>query len=339
MCIIGVAVGCSDRYPLVCVHNREEAADRPTTRCARRGDVVCATDALAGGTWMGINVLSGLFCSLTNLRSRRSRLAAASRGLLVRELLGTHASAALAKELRCASARSLAAAGERLRAATAARPFEGLNLCVGAWHPTPDGRPPAAFYVANVPPHTEGGEWRVALQELQQGRVHAWSNGAPGAPVWPKSSWLQWGLAQVIAEGGEIAAAGSVHTGGLRVVAAHPSGEEEAPAGSPLRSMPPPDTVRLLRRLCGLLSTTNEVGPEQMPVDMRDSSSHEAWQEQHLQRGAEPCSRQTAADRQPAPPWHPRPLSTNSPVLRSLCEKPRGLAELRRDPVADHCRR
>ena len=171
MCIIGVAAGCHPDFPLICVHNREEVLDRPTTRCRADPDsngVICARDQLAGGTWMGINRLSGMFCSLTNLRATNPpRESPASRGLLVKELLEAEAMAALPTEIRSGSAEALRSATQGLRAATSARNYEGLNLCVGGWHPTPDGRPPAVFYVSNVPPAAgcEPGskQWQLAF--------------------------------------------------------------------------------------------------------------------------------------------------------------------------------
>ena len=63
--ILAVASGCHDDYPLVCIHNREEERDRPTTPCDfRPSGVICALDELKGGTWMGLNRSSGLFSSL-----------------------------------------------------------------------------------------------------------------------------------------------------------------------------------------------------------------------------------------------------------------------------------
>ena len=71
MCILAVASGCHDDYPLVCIHNREEERDRPTTPCDfRPSGVICALDELKGGTWMGLNRSSGLFSSLL-VRPRR----------------------------------------------------------------------------------------------------------------------------------------------------------------------------------------------------------------------------------------------------------------------------
>ena len=230
MCIIAVASGCHSDFPLVCIHNREEVAGRPTSPCERRGNgVVCAVDELKGGTWMGMNVQTGLFCSLTNLRSTNPpRTEAASRGLLVRDLLEAPA-AELASVLS-----SRRECEKRLRAATAARPYEGLNLCVGCWHPTADGSPPPVFYVSNVPPGAnaiEKGshEWKLAwsrgcvafsplplipthdlirsrgphrwaqhVEQLAPGVTHAWSNDAPAAPAWPKSTWLRTNLARLL---------------------------------------------------------------------------------------------------------------------------------------------
>eukprot|EP01043_Picozoa_sp_COSAG02_P077737 COSAG02_NODE_17169_length_1023_cov_12.635281_1_plen_242_part_00 len=208
MCIIGVASGAHPDFPLVCIHNREEVAGRPTSRCERRDNaVICAVDELKGGTWMGMNVQTGLFCSLTNLRSTNPpRTKPASRGLLVRDLLEAPATGGMAAVL--SSRRECEA---QLREATAARPYEGLNLCVGCWHPSADGSPPAVFYVSNVPPGAnaiEPGsrEWKLAwfrgwtqhVEQLAPGVTHAWSNDAPAASAWPKSAWLRSNLTRLL---------------------------------------------------------------------------------------------------------------------------------------------
>ena len=297
MCIIGVASGCHPDFPLVCIHNREEVAGRPTSPCELRDNaVICAVDELKGGTWMGMNVRTGLFCSLTNLRSANApRAKPASRGLLVRDLLEAPAAvlaAVLSSRRECEA---------RLREATAARSYEGLNLCVGGWHPSADGSPPAVFYVSNVPPGANaiepgGREWKLSwsrgwtqyVEQLVPGKTHAWSNNAPAAPAWPKSAWLQSNLASLLSSMHPAStaddllahktacAAATSDTAGLTIV------QETDFQGSTSSNLPA-STAELLRSLCALLSTTVDFIESELPVP--HFSPYQPWQEAHLQRG------------------------------------------------------
>ena len=281
MCILAVASGCHDDYPLVCIHNREEERDRPTTPCELRpSGVICALDELKGGTWMGLNRSSGLFSSLTNLRATNPpRGAPASRGLLVSELLESEPESELAVGLREASAASLRRCERVLRRRTAAREYEGLNLCVGGWHPTPAGAPPAVFRGANVPPQFSASAsqrqataaadgWSVWLEAVAAGEAHAWSNNDP-ATDWPKSTWLRQALSDVLATTPEAKAdpdARARAAGAVAACAAVPIVEERFPgcAECPL----PPRTAALLRELCGLLCTTHPYTEPELPQDM-----------------------------------------------------------------------
>lgn len=284
MCIIAVASGCHPDFPLVCIHNREEVAGRPTSSCERRNnDVICAIDELKGGTWMGMNMQTGLFCSLTNLRwVGPPRTNAASRGLLVSELLeapATGLTSVLSNRSECTA---------QLRAAMAARPYEGLNLCVGNWYPNADGSPPAVFYASNVPPgantvKTSSHGWTQHVEQLAPGVTHAWSNNAPAAPAWPKSTWLRSNLAQLLSNtkagptaGGTAGAAVTLDTAALTFVQATNF------TGCATCSLPP-STEDLLRNLCALLSTTVDYSESDLPAP--DFSPLEPWQETHLQRG------------------------------------------------------
>jgi len=84
MCLIALAHGVSERYPLVLAANRDEDYER-ATRVADvwedAPDVVGGRDAVHGGSWLAVSK-SGRFAAVTNLRGavQRSR----SRGLLVR---------------------------------------------------------------------------------------------------------------------------------------------------------------------------------------------------------------------------------------------------------------
>ena len=278
MCILAVASGCHDDYPLVCIHNREEERDRPTTPCDfRPSGVICALDELKGGTWMGLNRSSGLFSSLTNLRATNPpRGAPASRGLLVSELLESERGSELAVGLREASAESLRRCEGVLRRRTAAREYEGLNLCVGGWHPTPAGAPPAVFRGANVPPQfrrsaaqsqatAAADGWSVWLEAVAVGEAHAWSNNDP-ATDWPKSTWLRQALADVLATTPEAKADPDRAAGSAGACAAVPIVVERFPgcAECPL----PLRTAALLRELCGLLCTTHPYTEPELPQDM-----------------------------------------------------------------------
>lgn len=294
MCIIAVAAGCHPNFPLVCIHNREEVLDRPTTQCRvdpSNSAVICARDDLAGGTWMGINTLSGVFCSLTNLRATNPpRESPASRGLLVKELLEEEPTGSLPTEIRSGSAEALRSATQGLRAATSARNYEGLNLCVGGWHPTPAGRPPAVFYVSNVPPAAgcESGSkqwqlafsrgWTVHTDQLAPGVAHAWSNDAPSAGAWPKSTWLRSHLARLLAStphpGAPAPSAQTTtvgpNTSGAAVIDMTGLSITQEPAAAAPGSTPtplPPTTATLLRELCALLSTTNDYTDAELPAD------------------------------------------------------------------------
>ena len=94
MCILTVAANAHPDYPLVIAHNRDEYFARTAAPLAMRGDILCATDAASGGTWMGLNVRSGAVAALTNVRCA-PRAGSRSRGeLVLRVLRGDKAAAA-----------------------------------------------------------------------------------------------------------------------------------------------------------------------------------------------------------------------------------------------------
>jgi uncharacterized protein with NRDE domain len=81
--------------PVVVAANRDEFFARPAappalfrSREAGRASFVAPQDLEAGGTWMGVNE-NGLFVGLTNRRSENLRPERRSRGLLVRDALGS----------------------------------------------------------------------------------------------------------------------------------------------------------------------------------------------------------------------------------------------------------
>jgi hypothetical protein len=107
--------------PILLAANREEDITRPTQFPKIQSGsprVVCGSDKVAGGTWLGVNQF-GLVVSVTNRARVRPPLEPRSRGLLCRELLNSRsardAAAAAAKELmtgRYAGANYLCADGK-----------------------------------------------------------------------------------------------------------------------------------------------------------------------------------------------------------------------------------
>ena len=84
MCILAIGVECHPDWPLVVVHNRDEEWCRSTDPPQSHDGVIYARDAVAGGTWMGLNSASGAFAALTNVRSASARpVGGPSRGALV----------------------------------------------------------------------------------------------------------------------------------------------------------------------------------------------------------------------------------------------------------------
>lgn len=73
MCLVGVALGLSRRYPLVVASNRDEYMDRPSQALdwwspwPEGPPVLSGRDLRAGGTWMGLSQ-AGRFALVTNVR-------------------------------------------------------------------------------------------------------------------------------------------------------------------------------------------------------------------------------------------------------------------------------
>src|SRR5688500_19001020 len=87
MCLIALAHGASDRYPLVIAANRDEDHERATREAHfwdESPDVLGGRDALHGGSWLALS-RNGRFAAVTNLR--RSPARSRSRGLLVRSFV------------------------------------------------------------------------------------------------------------------------------------------------------------------------------------------------------------------------------------------------------------
>jgi uncharacterized protein with NRDE domain len=90
MCLLALFYRMVDDAPLVVGANREEFYARqslPPQVLDGPARAVAGLDALAGGTWLGVNE-SGLMVAVTNRHKVRPVAQPRSRGLLVRELLG-----------------------------------------------------------------------------------------------------------------------------------------------------------------------------------------------------------------------------------------------------------
>jgi uncharacterized protein with NRDE domain len=151
MCLIALAHGVSEEFPLVLAANRDEDYDRPTHDAhhwAGAEDIVGGRDALHGGTWLAVR-RGGRFAAVTNLAGaeRRKR----SRGFLVRDFVAGDAGARAYGE---AIARD---AGE----------YAGFHLIAGE----------AAGELMYITPDVQ--------QPLSAG-LHAFSN-APAGETWPKT--------------------------------------------------------------------------------------------------------------------------------------------------------
>ncbi|MFH1808703.1 MAG: NRDE family protein [Pseudomonadota bacterium] len=90
MCTLTVAVGLWPQWPLLVAANRDEQLDRaslpPRAWQGERWRFFAPEDAVAGGTWLGLNQ-RGLFVGVTNRFGAPPDPARRSRGLLVRDLL------------------------------------------------------------------------------------------------------------------------------------------------------------------------------------------------------------------------------------------------------------
>ncbi len=150
MCLLTIAHGASERFPLVIAANRDEDHQRPTNAAHVWPDaphVVGGTDAVAGGSWLAITA-DARFAAVTNLRGAMPR--ARSRGALVRDFVVSDAA-----PVDYASA-----------VAAVAHEYAGFHLVVGQ----AEGE---IVYVAGGAPVI-----------LERG-IHAFSN-APAQERWPK---------------------------------------------------------------------------------------------------------------------------------------------------------
>ena len=97
MCLLALAIGASERWPLVLASNRDEHRARATLPLARwtteqGATVISGRDLLAGGTWLGCTP-EGRVAMLTNVREATPLPARLSRGDLPMDWLSGHISA------------------------------------------------------------------------------------------------------------------------------------------------------------------------------------------------------------------------------------------------------
>ena len=97
MCLLALAIGASERWPLVLASNRDEHRARATLPLARwtsdqGATVISGRDLLAGGTWLGCTP-EGRVAMLTNVREATPIPARLSRGDLPMQWLSGQISA------------------------------------------------------------------------------------------------------------------------------------------------------------------------------------------------------------------------------------------------------
>jgi uncharacterized protein with NRDE domain len=88
MCVLAIALGLDERWPLVLIGNRDEFHARPSAPLSRWPDqpILAGRDLLSGGTWLGVT--EGRLAVVTNVAT--GRLATdLSRGILVPHFLQT----------------------------------------------------------------------------------------------------------------------------------------------------------------------------------------------------------------------------------------------------------
>ena len=191
MCLMVVAVGAHEDYPLILMHNRDEYFARTASPLELNGDdILCSTDVEGGGTWMGVNIHSGAVAALTNVRATPTRSPTRSRGdLVLRTLRGD-------------------------QAATTSTEYSRYNLAHGVL--SSDGSPPALQLSVVAPPNDSprtqpvpkilpfiaaksndhGGQWTTAESDTSD------------PCTWPKACWLREAVASALASEAVVAARG-----------------------------------------------------------------------------------------------------------------------------------
>lgn len=101
MCTLVIAWQIFTDAPVLVAANRDEATDRPSTPPTTWDTdptMLAPRDEHAGGTWIGVNE-HGVFAGITNRWLEEPPAAERSRGLLVRDALGTESAAAAARRI------------------------------------------------------------------------------------------------------------------------------------------------------------------------------------------------------------------------------------------------
>jgi uncharacterized protein with NRDE domain len=91
VCLIAMAIGQSERFPWICIANRDEFTHRPTAPMSFWSDhpeVLAGRDLQSGGTWMGVSK-QGRVAMLTNIRNSALNKgdSSPSRGQLINDFL------------------------------------------------------------------------------------------------------------------------------------------------------------------------------------------------------------------------------------------------------------
>ena len=213
-----MAVGAHNDYPFVLAHNRDEYFARATTPLQQNGDILCATDELSGGTWMGVNVATGEVAALTNIRSRPAARAVRSRGeLVLRTLRGDAA------------------------AATTSSDYANFNLVHGRL--SSDGTPTMTFAVSAPPdstshtqpvPHGDNHPF-IGVKSNDHGGHWTTPDSDPGdVCTWPKAKWLCDEVARALAANSVQAAKGAADARGVLFDALEALMSARAMPGSPV---------------------------------------------------------------------------------------------------------
>jgi hypothetical protein len=71
MCIIGLCLESCPVFDFVLIDNRDEQAGRLSETAALRDGLICGLDLERGGTWMGLNSMTGLRICLGFLSCRQ----------------------------------------------------------------------------------------------------------------------------------------------------------------------------------------------------------------------------------------------------------------------------